>query len=203
MLWLQQESAQESALEQGPYYENCTKHLHSNQDGIWEREQISPKHKQKWFYIQAHTHKAIQCDELIDLINSNILCCKGFVLFFKTWESTHRKTRKANFVCVCEWVPIMLCSNLLPWHIQSVDISFWHTASSVCLLCMHEGLLDRNVRDAKEDRTFHRVSTFSCLNPQFCGAMKTKMSTIHFVFLSPLTSPSQKRCSGHQWSTQT
>lgn len=135
-------------------------------------------------------------------ISCKILCCFGFTINFKLRESTHSKTGNAN-MCVWE-CPWCFAPNLLPQHIQSVDISScaWHTAPSV--LCMREGSLDRNVRDA-EDRTFQWVSKFSRLNPQYSGAINTKMSSFHsLLLLAPnrLYVFTKKRCSGHQCSQQ-
>lgn len=145
-----QQSAQESAFEQGLYYENCSNYIQTNT--AWRMKMKKgpkiPQTGKKKKVVHAHKHARISSEQpgYFHIFNKKwqwktnqaAKSCVVWALLLILKESTHSKTGNAN---VHERT-----HDALLQHIQSVDISScaWHTTPSV--LCMREGSLDRNVR---------------------------------------------------------
>lgn len=165
---------------------NCSKRLHSDQRGMKNENEKGPNPRQTKKAIHAHKYARISSEQpgyfhiynnnnnkkqKIKSISCKNLCCFGFTINFNLRESTHTAKQGTHDAL------LQTCSP---------DISSRLTFFFLCLayrpvpsvLCMREGSLDRNVRDA-ENRTFQRVSKFSRLNPPYCGAINTKMFSFH------------------------
>lgn len=110
-----QQSAQESAFEQGPYYGNCSNRLHSDQNGMSNQDEkgSNPQTDKKKKVVHAHKHARIFREQpgyflihnknvhlwQISQISCKISCRLGFTTNFKSKESTHSKTGNAS-VCI-------------------------------------------------------------------------------------------------------
>lgn len=130
-------------------------------------------------------------------------CVVWALLNFKSRESANRKQGGPWMPSVWR-VPMMLCSTCCPNRSSRLTFLPVLGIPPSLSVCMCEGLLDRNVRDA-EDRTSCRVSKCLKSSVQWCNQQNKSVQYSLSTWprsQSPSSYCMHKRCSGHQCSLQ-